>query len=106
MPVKPREKESSTAALANVLTRLRALSGLTQAEVAKRMGTTQTAIARLERGEQSPGLNTLQSYARATGFCLEIGFVRSGDRDAKKGCIVIVDNAPGSESVYRSSESF
>ncbi len=59
------------------------------------MGTTQTAIARLERGEQSPSIITVQNYARAAGFCLEISFVRASENEGKTGCIVIVDNSPG-----------
>lgn len=68
----------ATARLAETLVAVRRCSRLTQAEVARRMGTTQTAIARLEAGRQSPSMRTLQDYARANGFCLEIGFVRAG----------------------------
>jgi len=59
--------------------RARARSGLTQADVAARVGTTQSAIARLESGTQkhSPSIATLQRYARAIGFRLEIRLVES-----------------------------
>ena len=59
--------------------RARARAGLTQAEVAKRVGTTQSAIARLESGEgkHSPSVATLQRYARALGYRLEIKLVKS-----------------------------
>ena len=40
-------------------------SGLTQAEVAERAGTTQSAIARLERGGRPPKLDTLMRIADA-----------------------------------------
>ena len=58
--------------------RARARSGLTQADVAIRVGTTQSAIARLESGarEHSPSIATLQRYARALGFRLEIRLVK------------------------------
>nr|MCU0972784.1 helix-turn-helix transcriptional regulator [Burkholderiales bacterium] len=48
----------------------RAESGLTQAEVAERVGTTQSAIARLESAtpKHSPSIATLQRYARALGY--------------------------------------
>jgi len=93
MPAKSRKRENSTAVLATALTRMRMLSKLTQAEIARRMGTTQTAIARLERGTQSPSMRTLQSFARAAGFCLEIGFLRSGEAEVKTGCVILIDNA-------------
>ena len=56
----------------------RAEAGLTQAEVAARVGTTQSAIARLESGTQkhSPSIATLQRYAQALGYRLEIKFVK------------------------------
>ena len=45
-------------------------SGLTQAEVAARIGTTQSAIARLESAEpkHSPSIAMLQKYAKALGY--------------------------------------
>ncbi len=54
-------------------------AGLTQAEVAKRMGTKTPAIARLESGggskKHSPSLATLLKYAKAVDCGLEIKFV-------------------------------
>lgn len=41
--------------------------GLSQKVVAKLMGTTQPALARLERGEIDPKLSTLERYAEALG---------------------------------------
>ncbi len=57
--------------------RARAESGLTQSEVATRMGTTQSAIARLESAEpkHSPSIATLQKYAKALGCRVEIKLV-------------------------------
>ena len=59
--------------------RARAEAGLTQAEVAVRVGTTQSAIARLESGarKHSPSIATLQRYARALGYRLEIKLVKA-----------------------------
>jgi transcriptional regulator with XRE-family HTH domain len=56
----------------------RAASGLTQAEVAARVGTTQSAIARLESAtpRHSPSVATLQRYARALGYRLEVRLVK------------------------------
>ncbi|MHB8255152.1 MAG: helix-turn-helix domain-containing protein, partial [Acidiferrobacter sp.] len=44
----------------------RARAGLSQAEVAQRMGTTQSVIARLESGRAKPSFRTIQRYAKAT----------------------------------------
>ena len=45
----------------------RSRAGLTQEEVAQRMGTTQSTIARLESGKRPPSLRTVQRYAAAVG---------------------------------------
>jgi len=44
----------------------RGRAGLTQGEVAQRMGTTQSVIARLEGGRM-PSIRTVQRYAQAVG---------------------------------------
>ena len=54
------------------LTRLRRAAGLTQADLAERMGTTQTAISKVESGRTLPGLLFLERFARATGKPFEI----------------------------------
>jgi len=56
----------------------RSATGITQAEVAKRIGTTQSAIARLETGggKHSPSLATLQKYAQALGYRLQLRLVK------------------------------
>lgn len=56
----------------------RAAAGFTQAEVAERIGTTQSAIARLESGsgKHSPSLTTLRKYAHALGCRLELRLVK------------------------------
>ena len=48
-------------------------AGLTQESVATRMGTTKSAVSRLESaGRHSPSVSTLRKYARAVGCELEI----------------------------------
>jgi len=60
----------------------RAESGLTQAEVAARVGTTQSAIARLESAapKHSPSIATLQKYAKALGYKVEVRLVKDEQR--------------------------
>lgn len=65
-------------ALVAQLIRARMAAKLTQAEVAQRLGTTQSAIARLEGGRVSPSLATLRRYAEATGARLTIDLQRVG----------------------------
>ena len=53
--------------MARELIAARARAGLTQGEVAQRMGTTQSVIARLEGGTRMPSMRTVQRYAQAVG---------------------------------------
>lgn len=70
-------------AFLNQVLKARAAAGLTQAEVAARIGTTQSAIARLESAEprHSPSIATLQRYAKALGYKVRISLVK-GKRHA------------------------
>ena len=62
--------------LAKQLLKARARAGLTQDAVAERMGTTKSAISRLEgSGKHAPSLTTLQRYARAVGCTLQVKLV-------------------------------
>jgi predicted transcriptional regulator len=62
--------------LVDALLKARQDAGLTQAELAKRMGTQAPAVARLERslatGKHSPSLATLRRYVKACGRKLEL----------------------------------
>jgi transcriptional regulator with XRE-family HTH domain len=49
-------------------------AGLKQTQVAKRIKTSQSVVARLERGASMPLTRTLQRYAKATGSRLTIRF--------------------------------
>ena len=59
-------------ALVNALIRARTRAHLSQAEVASRMGTTESAVSRLESGRVKPSTRTLERYAQATGHRLRI----------------------------------
>lgn len=72
------EKQVEEFALLDEFLRARSEQGLTQAEVAARIGTTQSAVARMESGlgKHSPSLATLSKYAEALGCKLEVRLVR------------------------------
>ena len=53
-------------------------AGLTQAQLAERLGTTQPVIARLERGDSNPTFETLQRSLHAAGHRLELRAVPTG----------------------------
>ena len=59
-------------ALRKEIAQARQRAGLSQLELARRMKTRQSAIARLERGGRSPNIKTLRKLAEATGSRLEI----------------------------------
>lgn len=56
------------------LLKARSASGLSQQQVAERIGTSQSAIARLEsaNSKHSPSLATLRTYADALGYKVQI----------------------------------
>ena len=59
-------------ALRKEIARARQRAGLSQVELARRMKTTQSTIARLERGGRSPSVKTLRKLAEATGCRLVV----------------------------------
>jgi ribosome-binding protein aMBF1 (putative translation factor) len=69
------DRPGRTIRLALEITALREKRGLTQREVAERLGTTQSAVARLEAGNVSPTLPTLDRVAEALGVELVVTFV-------------------------------
>lgn len=61
-------------ALAAAIAEARGRAGLTQEQVAQRMHTTQSNIARLEAGRTTPSTRTLERFAQAIGARLKISF--------------------------------
>ena len=57
---------------ASILTQARLNAGLTQRQLAERVGTSQPAIARLEAGLVSPTLDTVKRVAAAAGYELRV----------------------------------
>lgn len=65
--------------LARSLIEARMRAGLTQEQLARKMDTTQSVIARLESGRTRPSTKTLEKLARATKTRLKISFEATGD---------------------------
>lgn len=60
---------------AKIISLGRARANLTQQELAERAGTSQSAVARLERGDVSPTVATIQRLAAAAGYDLRLELV-------------------------------
>lgn len=60
--------------LAEKLIEVRVNSGLSQEELARKMGTSQSTVARLESGSAMPSMRTLSKFAQATNCEMEIHF--------------------------------
>jgi transcriptional regulator with XRE-family HTH domain len=56
-------------------------AGLSQATLAERAGTTQSAIARIESGRTSPRFDTVEALIRHAGFRLDVGLDPYDDSD-------------------------
>ena len=69
-------------ALAAQIIGARARANLTQAELAERMNTSQSAVARLESGRSRPSVTTLEKLAKATGSKLRIILDPADDKRA------------------------
>ncbi len=61
-------------AVASLLIEARTRAKLSQAQLAKKMGTSQSTIARLESGSAKPSLSTLERFANATGMRMRVVF--------------------------------
>lgn len=81
-PVFPGFKEMAARrrSLTEALTLRRTELGLSQTQVAARMGTSQSAVARLESGDADVRLSTIERYAAALGQRLDWHLEDDGDR--------------------------
>jgi transcriptional regulator with XRE-family HTH domain len=98
-------------ALFDTLLNARHQAGLTQAEVAKRMGTKTSAVARLETGggrqKHSPSLAMLRKYAEAVECRVEITLVPLSRSPQQKGGKPTEHKRPdrvGNQPIPQSSE--
>jgi ribosome-binding protein aMBF1 (putative translation factor) len=68
--------------LAREIIRARTVAGLSQQELAEKLGTTQSAVARLESSSHMPSVSTLKRVAEATHSRLRIELVSTAPVDA------------------------
>ena len=73
-------------ALIDTLLTMRKKSGLTQDEIANRMGTQKGNISRLEKGKSNPSWRTIQNYAHACGceLLMKVKIMPTHDQRASK----------------------
>lgn len=73
--------------IARIVIMRRALLGLTQQDLAERMGTTKSVISRIESGQHRTSIDTLRRIAEALDGCAVIGFEFTS-RKASEAAIV------------------
>ena len=78
---RPEEQTLSRLRTGALVREARRLAGLSQADLAQRLGTTQSVISRWERGLDTPRVDTLARILRACGFEADISFRRLDDED-------------------------
>jgi transcriptional regulator with XRE-family HTH domain len=66
---------------ATYVNQARRAAGLSQRELSRRTGVPQSAIARIERGQQVPRADTFEKLLKACGFELRMGPARGGGVD-------------------------
>jgi transcriptional regulator with XRE-family HTH domain len=83
MPIRTRPDRQTLSRLrpGALIREARKLAGLSQAELARRVGTTQAVISRWERGLESPRVETLGRVLQACGFEADLSFRRHDDVD-------------------------
>jgi len=70
--------------VARAVIRLRQETGLSQSALARLAGTSPSAVSRLESGQHPPNVETLRRIGEATGFELDVSFVRMGSATAAR----------------------
>ena len=78
---RPRRRTLATLAGGRLIREARQLAGLTQDELARRLGTTQSAVSNWERGHDTPRVDTLARILEACGFVADVTFRRQDDVD-------------------------
>jgi transcriptional regulator with XRE-family HTH domain len=78
---RPDRHTLTTLASGRLIREARRLAGLTQGELARRLGTAQSAVSNWERGRDTPRVDTLARILEACGFEADMTFRRQDDVD-------------------------
>jgi transcriptional regulator with XRE-family HTH domain len=78
---RPDRQTLSRADVGALVREARRLAGLSQAQLADRIGTKQSVVSRWERGVDEPRLSTLARILQACGFEADLTFRRHDDED-------------------------
>ncbi|HJZ24439.1 transcriptional regulator [Candidatus Roizmanbacteria bacterium RIFCSPHIGHO2_02_FULL_37_24] len=70
------DRQEPEFAVIRAVLRARMDKGITQKQLAEKVGTKQSAIARLESGKANPSIGFLQKVAEALGTTLQINFTK------------------------------
>ncbi len=73
----------------DLISQIRATSGLTQAELARRSGLPASVLSAYEHGRRQPSVAALARIARAAGLELEVSQLSDADALARSGEILI-----------------
>jgi len=84
-----RERLEPSEKLARAVVQLRMRQNLTQEQLAGRIGTTASAISRLESGQHMPSMETLRKLAHASGGHLLVGFEVPGEAAKHRELVAI-----------------
>ena len=79
------ERLGPVTALVGEMIEARQAAGLTQTEVASRMGTTQSVVARLENAPHMPTFDLIARYTAAIGRRLDVRLLPRGRRSERHG---------------------
>jgi len=74
-----RKDKETLEEIAHKISELRQLESMTQQELAKRMGTSQSVISRIESGKQNLSIDYIHKIAAALGRKLSLSFIKKKD---------------------------
>lgn len=84
------QKDREAMGVGYLVLKARAAAGMSQAHLARAIGTSQPTIARWESGSQVPSVRSMMKIAEATGFELALGLHRPADSARKLFAVEVI----------------